>query len=455
MPVCFPRMGCSSCVFRVLLGSDPAGMKRRVVITGMGLVSPLGNTKEALWESLAAGRSGVAASENPVVDIAAEAREFTGHIDDFGELPKDLKKQIRKGLKVMCRETQMGVASAQKAVADAQFSEEGHVPERFGCVFGSDYMMTEPAELTAGVVKCGALEHAFDFTRWGTEGLAEMTPLWLLKYLPNMPGSHIAIFNDLRGPSNSLTVREASSNLAVGEAYHTILRGQADRMMAGSTGTRVHPMTSVHAAQTESLAESNGNPSAASRPFDANRTGCVLGEGAGTVILEELESAQARGATIYAEVIGTGSSVVADRNLIAHRDTALANAMRSALRAAELSPEEVGHINAHGLASKTSDVDEARAISEIFGDRASTIPLVAAKSYFGNLGAGSGIIELMASILALREGRLFSVLNYETSDPECPVAAVTNDSTPSGETFVTLSVTPQAQASALVVRAFV
>ncbi len=152
----------------------------------------------------------------------------------------------------------------------------------------------------------------FEYAKWGKEGLGDMAPLWMLKYLPNMPASHIAIYNDLRGPNNSLTMREAAGNLAIGEAFRTIQRGHANMMVAGATGTRILPMQAIHALQTEQMAAENCDPTKASRPFDKSRTGMVAGEGAGMVVLEELSSAKARGATIYAEVLGLGSANVAD-----------------------------------------------------------------------------------------------------------------------------------------------
>jgi 3-oxoacyl-[acyl-carrier-protein] synthase II len=248
-------------------------------------------------------------------------------------------------------------------------------------------------------------------------------------------------------------MREAASNLAVGEAFRTIERGHADRMVAGATGTRVLPMQAIHALQTEQMAAENCSPARASRPFDKHRTGMVAGEGAGMIVLEELETARARSATIYAEIIGLGSSNVADRKLRGRCDVALAGAMRAALRDAGRGPDEVGHINAHGLATTERDVDEARAIREVFGARADKVPVAAIKSYFGNLGAGSGVVELMASVLALRAGRLSRVLNYETPDPECPLAVVADDTTSPGRSFLNLSVTPQGQAAVLFVAA--
>jgi 3-oxoacyl-[acyl-carrier-protein] synthase II len=293
----------------------------------------------------------------------------------------------------------------------------------------------------------------FEFSRWGREGLSDMAPLWMLKYLPNMPASHIAIYNDLRGPNNSLTMREAAGNLAIGESFRTIQRGHATLMVAGATGTRILPMQAIHALQTEQMARDNGDPAKASRPFDKGRTGMVAGEGAGMIVLEELESARSRGAEIYAEVRGLGSANISDPQLRGRCDAALARAMRAALADAGASPDEVGHVNAHGLSTIERDADEARAIREVFGERADRLPVCAPKSNFGNLGAGSGVVELAASVLALREGRLPRVLNYETPDSECPLAVVNDDQTPPGRSFLNLSVTPQGQAAVLYVAA--
>jgi 3-oxoacyl-[acyl-carrier-protein] synthase II len=438
-----------------------------------------------MWENLCEGRSGVGMFQNfpeleSLVRYGGEARQFTGHIDEFGQLDKDRKKAIRKSLKVMCRETMMAVAAAGHAVSHAGYESEESAtlssgsrdPERAGVVFGSDYMLSPPQDFRDGMVNCGVRQNDFQFARWGTDGLSEMNPLWMLKFLPNMPGSHIAIFNDLRGPNNSLTLREVAGIMAVREAAQTIQRNHADYMIAGATGTRIHPFKTIHAILSEQLADPDLPPERAARPFDQHRTGMVIGEGAAALVLEELESARSRGATIHAEVLGTGSSTVTDTNLRSQRQAALVGAMRSALAGSsrclandgnmgshpthkhreedqDIQTATPGHINAHGLGTPECDVDEARAIAELFGHRAQSIPVVAAKSYFGNLGAASGIVELIASLLALREGHLFRTLNYQTPDPNCPLSVVMNTGTPAGHSFLKMSVTPQGQAAAL------
>lgn len=437
--------------------SDPAA--RRVVITGVGLVSPLGNSPDSLWKALAAGESGVRPltafpSEFLPTSFAGEALDFKGEIEDFGPLEKTLQRNIKKGLKLMCREIEMGVAVAQLALAHAGHKAGTYDPERTGCVYGSDHIMTMPQEYADGVAACLDSQKKFQFTRWGEEGLPKVTPLWLLKYLPNMPGSHIAIYNELRGPSNTITLREAAGNLAIGEAAATIARGAADIFVAGATGTRVHPVRTVHVMSQEEVAGGDIEPARASRPFDLHRTGMVLGEGAGAVVLEELKTAQARGAKILGEVVGYGSSAALDRSFVANYELALKNALVQSLHRARLAPRDIGHIHAHGLSTRTCDAAEARAIRQVFGQRENPVPVVAAKSYFGNLGAGGGVVEFIASVLALNQGRLFRTLNYDTPDPECPISVCTSSDAPAGDSFINLCVTPQAQASAVAVRKF-
>lgn len=435
-------------------------MSRRVVITGQGLVSPLGNSPDKLWNALVSGQSGV----GPLTSIpgealptryGAEAREFTGAIENFGPLEKTFARNIKKSLKMMCREIQMGVAVAQLAMSDAALKLPEINLDRIGVLYGSDYMLTLPQEFAAGIRNCLDSEGRFSFSRWADAGLPAVEPLWLLKYLPNLPAAHIAIFNDLHGPNNSLTVREASSNQAIAEAYCTIERGHADVMIAGATGTRVHPGRTLHVVLQEQIAEDADDPATMSRPFDKHRTGQVIGEGSAAVILEELSHAQKRGARILGEIVGFGSSSVSNVRGVADLYQTARNALTQALQTSNLAPSEVGHLHAHGLATRRSDREEARAIHDVLGGRPSPLPVVAAKSYFGNLGAAGGLVELVASVQALNHGHLFRTLNYETPDPDCPLHVVTRNDEAAGENFINLNLTPQGQASAIVVRQFV
>ncbi len=440
-----------------MISRQPKGRPRRVVITGMGVICPLGNTIEQLWESLVSGTSGVGpftvSSGGAVpVALAAQASQFTGKIDGFGPLEGEQKKAIRKGLKVMCRECQMGVAVAQLALGHAKIAPGSLDPDRTGISFGVDYMLSIPEEFIEGVRASLGPQGRFDFARWPEGGIPQMSPLWLLKYLPNMPASHLAIYNDFRGPNNSITLREAAANMAVGEAFRMIVEGRADQMLAGATGTRLHAMKLIHCIQQTELAAADTEPARASRPFDADRTGMVPGEGAGGIVLEELTSAQARGATILAEVVGSASSSVIGPNLVARPRQATANVLRAVLANAGVMAEHVGHVHAHGLGTKTSDAEEAQAIDEVFGSRATPVPVVTAKGHFGNLGAGSGMVELIASMLAVNHNALFPVLNYETPDPACPVQVADGKPMSPGENFVNLNITPQGQASAVLIR---
>ena len=431
--------------------------ERRVVITGTGLVSPIGSSPEELWQSLSERKSGIDFLNRVPADhlpskIGGEASSFTGTIDDFGELDKKLKRSIKKSLKVMCREIEMGVATAQFALAQSSLTPDSLEPARIGTMFGSDYIITEPQEFSAGIQNSLGGDEKFEFTKWAENGIPNVEPLWLLKYLPNMPASHVAIFNDLRGPSNSLTVREASSNLAIAEATAIIKRGTADQMVTGSTGSRIHMLRTLHCSLQEQLAkceDHDNDPTKASRPFDSRRSGMVMGEGAGCLILEEFESAKARGASIFGEVVGYGSSTVADKKGVADYKTAFCNVISMALDVAGIEASDLGHVNAHGLSAIRCDKEEAQAISEMCGN---SIPVVAMKSAMGNLGAGSGMVEIIGSLQALEHGTLFSTLNHDDPDSDCPINVVTESGVAPGGCFIKLSITPQGQASAVVIR---
>jgi 3-oxoacyl-[acyl-carrier-protein] synthase II len=427
----------------------------RVVITGMGVISPLGNSPAELWEAMQEGRSGVRPlrslpADSLPVSAGGEAWDFTGAIEDFGLLDKQTVRSVKKGLKVMCREIQMGVAAAQRALTDSALSAEQRDPERVGVSFGSDYLMTLPDEFILGVRSCLDARGEFEFSRWAQDGISKVDPLWLLKYLPNMPASHIAIFNDLRGPNNSVTLREASGNLAVAEAFYIIQRGLADALVAGATGTRVHPLRSVHVVMQEEVCRIDRPAEQLCRPFDRDRAGMVLGEGAAAVVVESHEHARRRGATILGELIGYGASTVADRNGKGDGTKALTNAIRRALITAELEPSAVGHIHAHGISTVDGDRVEAEAIRAVFDTL--PVPVTAAKSFMGNPGAGGGVLELIVSLLAFAHEQLPRVLNYETPDPLCPLAVCRTPETSPGDTVLNLSLTPQGQASALIVR---
>lgn len=436
-------------------GYDSAS--RRVVISGIGAVSPIGLNPDEVWKSLASGRSGVRAISSPDAPHEPPAcggpvADFCGHIDDFGPLPDDLRRQLRKSLKVMNRETQLAVAAAQQALRDSRLSAEQLDPARTGVCFGAGYVGIRPDDFLSGVEACRDAAGNPEFADWGEKGVPEVHPLWLLTCLPNMPSCYIAMYNGLQGPNNTITLGDAAANLAVAEAAHIIRDGDADVMIVGGCGHLLDSCSLMHALLEEDVAEGNGDPAAILRPFDRDRAGTLPAEAAGGLILEDLDSARRRGATIHGEVLGGGASCVVERRAPRHA-RALANAIRSALHAAGLDLRRIGHVQAHGLSSRHVDSEEAGALRAVFGDQVRTLPVTAAKSYTGDAGAGSGILEIIAGLLALRHGRVFPVLNCRHPDPDCPINPVLSDHEPppAGDSFLKTSVTPQGQASALII----
>jgi len=434
---------------------------QRVVITGMGVVCPLGRDLDTLWTNLLERKSGVSAldclPENGLdVRFGGQAKCFTGDIDNFGPLEKSLQRAIKKNQKVMCREIEMGVAACQMALAHSGLSDPAtRNPERSGIVYGSDYILTRPEEFADGVSACFDANKVFDMKRWPTEGRIKVNPLWLLKYLPNMPASHVAIYNDLRGPSNSVTIREASSSSSITEAVATIRRGASDVMLAGATGSRLEPLRALHFSLSEKLARDRSDPSEMSRPFSADRDGSVLGEGAGALVLESLEHAVARGAKIWGEVVaGVGSAVGnrfegKDRDFIRLATQNILTVLTA--KAAESDLDLTGedwHIHACGKSEVDSDRSEAHGIFDSLGDK--RVPVRAAKSYFGNLGAGSAAVEIVASCLAMEHQKLFPILNCDPLDAQCPIRVTDSDGP--GNAFVSLSYSTQGQASGVLVR---
>lgn len=432
--------------------------KKRVVITGVGVISPIGCRADELWQAVTTCRSGLtrppAELPTDVLPLRAVgvASQFTGSIKDFGEMDKEAQKNLRKALKVMCRECQMGVAVGQLALNDSGVSPGVYEPERIGTSFGSDYMVSEPQEFLEGIKACLDGDGAFHFSRWSAEGMPRLFPLWLLKYLPNMPASHLSIYNDLRGPSNSITLREASANACLMDAVNIIRGDRADCVVAGVTGTRLSLMKALHTIQQEEVVLGEGEPTTASRPFDRDREGMVPGEGAAAVVLEKAESALRRGVRIYGELLSATSVAVAARYSIGQRKEALIFAAREALKLAGLTPSDVGFVMAHGLGTHTCDQEEAEALEAVFGPQG--VPVIAAKSYFGNLGAGAGMVELVLGLLVLEHGTLFPTINCDHIDPACPVDVVRESRDLKKPVFLNLNVTPQGQASAAVVTKF-
>jgi 3-oxoacyl-[acyl-carrier-protein] synthase II len=387
--------------------------ENEVVITGLGVVSPVGIGVEAFWRAMLEMRSGV----RPLAqfDPAAVPLKIAAEVVGFD--PKEFVKP-RKSLKVMTRDIQFGVTAAGMACDSAGLESGAVDPERMGVVFGADMMQCEPADVAAAFRGC-LVEGKFDFARWGTAAFEQIYPLWMLKYLPNMPACHIAIAHDARGPNNSIALGDVSSLLAIAEAVRVIRRGQADVMVTGGTCSRIHPTTWVRHCIGE-FSRRTDDPAAASRPFDSDRDGAVHGEGAAAFIVERRGFAEARGARILATVAGYASTFESRDNGKPYRGDSVRYSIRQSLRSADLAGGDVGHVNAHGLSTRRDDAAEAQAIRAELGD----VPVTAPKSVFGNLGAGGGAVEMVASVLALCEGTVPATLNYEREDETCPVHVV-------------------------------
>lgn len=386
---------------------------REVVITGVGVVSPIGIGKAAFAESLRMGRSGVKPLQ--LLQSTPFPVRFGGEISDF-----DGKQYVtpRKSMKVMCREIQFAFAAASLAIQDAGLNTADIDHDRFGVVFGSEMMYSVPDELVDAYTKC-LQDGQFVFSKWGDCAISNLYPLWMLKYLPNMPACHIAIAHDARGPNNTFTLGEVSSVLAMMEAARCIQRGQAEVMITGGTGSRLNITGLVFRGHAD-LSHRNDAPTSASRPFDAQRDGMVNGEGSGAFVLEDAAHAAARGAKVLARVLGFGSSYEPLSASKTRTGSGIRASIQQALRDAGLSPSDVGHVNANGLSTIADDLVEAHAIHDTLGD----VPVTAPKSFFGNLGSGTGAVEMAASVIALEQGAVPVTLNYDTPDPRCPVNVV-------------------------------
>lgn len=430
---------------------------RDVVITGLGIFSPIGIGIDPFWDSLAAGKSGVRKTDlypgfAAPDQVGATVTEFT---DESAR--KVFLKDHRKNLKAMCRAIQLGVASATQALVHSGVDLKAIDHERLGVEFGANLMFSSPETLSPASFACAEHEgHRFDFNDWGAIGFPKMEPLWLLRYLPNMPACHISIGHDARGPSNSLTMDDASGNTVISEACRIIDRGAADIMITGVTGTTLHPIKTMHLMLFNDLARTPAEPERRCRPFDLHRAGRVVAEGTCTLILESRKHAEGRGAKLWGRILGTGMATVTDRTGQPDYRRALAGAMKTALRSARLNPSEVGHINAHGLGMPDMDVCEAQAIHDVFGpERGREIPVTALKSFLGNSGAGSGLQELAGSILGLSRGVIPFTLNYDTPDPKCPVNVVAKQVLPTKNKIVlNVNVTRAGQASAAIIEVF-
>lgn len=427
---------------------------RRVVVTGLGVVAPNGVGKQAFWSACVEGRSGVGpirsfdASQHPV-RIAAEVPDF--------DVTPFVPTAHRKSLKIMGRAMRFAVAAAGLGVQDSGLDLGREDPERIGVVMGTGLVPMDLPELVPALLdSCDADGH-FQPTRLGQRGGGAVCPLWILKYLPNMVAAHVSMALNAQGPNNTITTACSAGTQAVGEAFRLVARGDADIMLAGGADSRIDPL--LFLAYTALGALSRGDarsPAEVSRPFDRERDGFVLGEGAGVLVLEELERARQRGAEIYAEVLGLGSSF--DAYAVTKPDPQAKGAARAiswALGEARLDARDVDYINAHGTSTRLNDIMETMAVKRVFGEGARTVPLSSIKSMVGHLIGAAGAVEAVALALTLHQGVLPPTINQTSPDPDCDLDYVPNNARAKRvRTAVSTSFGFGGQNAALVMRRF-
>lgn len=420
----------------------------RVVVTGVGVVSPIGIGNDRFWDSLVHNRSGIDFLQSQ--PAAGLPSAFGAEVRDFDAV-RFLRD--RKFVKVMCRDIQLGVASANLAVRDARISGGDVDPVRFGVEFGAGRMTSHPAELQEAVRLC-CDEHGFNPDQWGPEALGRIAPLWLLRQLPNMPACHVSIDHNAMGPNNTITCRDASALLALSEAVRVIEAGRADCMIVGACSSNIHPVDIAKFHRFEGLSRRADDPSRACRPFDFERDGAVVGEGAASFVVERYEHAVRRGADIYAEVLGTGAGCDGQGHANESAGLGLVRAMQSALLRSGIEPSEVGHINAQGKSTQADDIVESRAYHRVFGDLVLKVPVTAMKSFVGHFDAGAGAVELAGTLLSLKHGEVPATLNYEIPDPRCQLNVVREHARRLGNrTAITVNRTAMGQSAAAVLRA--
>lgn len=398
-------------------------MKRRVVVTGIGAVTPLGNEIETIWRRLQEGQSGVDfitlfdASNFPT-KIAAEVRNWD--LSDEGENPDDWKMQGRH--------THFAIGASKKAVADSGILDAKLPPTRLGVYTGSGEGQQDFARFTQMMLAGLGGEEPFEVRRFIEVGFEGLDPIHELEQEPSMPAAHLASLFGAEGPNANCLTACAASSQAIGEATSIIRRGEADAMISGGAHTMIHPFGLTGFNLLTALSEQNDDPSKASCPFDLHRNGFVLGEGSGMVVLEELEHAKKRGAYIYGEICGYGSTADAFRITDTHPEGRGAIVcINNALADAGMSPEQIDYINAHGTSTQVNDRVETLAIKESLGEIAYKIPVSSTKSMMGHLIAAAGATELIISLLAIRDNVLPPTINYTTPDPECDLDYIPNE----------------------------
>jgi len=404
---------------------------KRVVITGIGWITPMGHDVETVWKRLLAGESGIAhtslfdASTFPTT-ISAEVKEFrlSDHLPDSPE-------HAPAG-----RNTQFALAACAQAWSMAGLNSANLDLDRVGM-----YLAGGEGELDFSAFTASALA-AWDETtqtvntvKWAQIASQRMDGVRELEQEPNMPLSHLALLTGARGPAMNCLTACAASTQAIGEATQILRRGDADVMIGGGTHSMIHPFGVTGFNRLTALCEDaklkatigSDDPTGASRPFDQQRGGFVLGEGAGIVILETLEHATARGATILAEVAGYGSTADAFRITDQHPEGEGAiGAMKAALADAKLRPSDIHYVNAHGTGTRENDGNESSAIKHVFGPRGEACPVSSIKSMMGHLIAAAGAVELIACVLSIRDNMLPPTMNLHTPDPDCDLDYVPN-----------------------------
>ncbi len=398
-------------------------MKRDVYITGVGPVCGLGLGIDSVWPKLAAGEIAIA----PV--RAFDASRFGSSI--AAELPEGFKvrdfvpKTYRKATKVMARDIEIAVAAADLAAKDAGLStaaggeEPSYDPARVGCHIGAGLIAADTDELTAALVKSQKDDGSFDIHHWGGEGMTNLTPLWLLKYLPNMLACHVTIVHDLQGPSNTITCAEASGGLSFGESLRVIQRGQADACFCGGAESNLNPMSFIRQVFTERLSKRNDDPANAVRPFDQSADGTVIGEGGGILVLESAETFEKRsGSNAYAKVLGFGASQSLNPASRSQKPAESGRgpmlAIKSALRDAGLEAGAIDAVIPFGCGHPEWDAADAAALKAVLGERIARVPVISTKAALGNCSAGAGALDLTIAAKALKEQALPKITNRDT-----------------------------------------
>lgn len=397
-------------------------MRRRVVVTGLGMINPLGTRVETVWDALKNAQSGVGyisifdASNYPT-KIAAEVRDWT--VSDCGE---SIETWAKRG-----RHARFAAGAAKQAVVDSGLLDAVKDLTRVGVYFGAGEGNQDFYNFTDMVSGATKDPENFDMDAFVARGLEILNPALELEQEPSIPAAHVANMFDLQGPNLNCLTACAASSQAVGEATELIRRGEVDAMVAGGAHSMIHPFGLTGFSLLTALSTNNDNPKGASRPFDRLRDGFVLGEGSSVVILEELEHAKRRGAKIYGEVIGYGCSADAYRITDIHPEGRGAIAcMSAAIKDAGISPDQVGYVNAHGTSTSVNDRVETVACKAIFGTRAPKVPVSSTKSMMGHLIAAAGVTEMIVCLLAIRDGVLPPTINQENPDPECDLDYVPN-----------------------------